>query len=364
MARKGRSAAAQAVKEDAAFIDEEENIDADDGPPSVQPYEVLGLETEATADEVKKAYRKLALKHHPDKAQDSDKEAANKKFQEIAFAYAVLSDDRRRKRYDLTGSTAETLEDDDDFNWLKFYRQQFEDVVTEESITRIANEYKGSAEERRDLLKAYDEHEGRLSAIYQVVMLSDILEDDDRFRQILDEEIAKGTVETYPTYERENKDELRQKAKDAERKKREDFDKRHNKEVEEKSKANGKANGKAKSKKREPGSFADLAALIQQRQKARAGNFFEDVEARYAQPSRGSKRATPMDEPPEEAFAAMGARASKKNKPNTRTKKAHNYDESGEDIGDEDSEEEEEEAPKPKKRGRLQRGRRRAKAKA
>ena len=37
----------------------------DEGPPSIDPYAVLGLDTEATADDVKKAYRKLALKHHP-----------------------------------------------------------------------------------------------------------------------------------------------------------------------------------------------------------------------------------------------------------------------------------------------------------
>jgi DnaJ family protein C protein 9 len=52
-----------------AFIDdeeeEEEDIEAEDGPPAIDPYEVLGLDTEATADDVKKAYRKLALKHHP-----------------------------------------------------------------------------------------------------------------------------------------------------------------------------------------------------------------------------------------------------------------------------------------------------------
>jgi DnaJ family protein C protein 9 len=49
------------------FVDdnEEDDIDEEEGPPSIDPYEVLGVQTEATADDVKKAYRKLALKHHP-----------------------------------------------------------------------------------------------------------------------------------------------------------------------------------------------------------------------------------------------------------------------------------------------------------
>lgn len=47
--------------------DEEEIGEEEDGPPVVDPYEVLALEHEATADDVKKAYRKMALKHHPGK---------------------------------------------------------------------------------------------------------------------------------------------------------------------------------------------------------------------------------------------------------------------------------------------------------
>ena len=43
----------------------ENDMDEEDGPPSIDPYAVLGLETEATADDVKKAYRKMALKCHP-----------------------------------------------------------------------------------------------------------------------------------------------------------------------------------------------------------------------------------------------------------------------------------------------------------
>jgi len=74
MARKSRSSKAQEEQDlldDEAFLndDEEEEEDigaeAENGPPAIDPYEVLGLEIEATADDVKKAYRKLALKHHP-----------------------------------------------------------------------------------------------------------------------------------------------------------------------------------------------------------------------------------------------------------------------------------------------------------
>lgn len=258
----------------------------------------------------------------------------------------MLSDDRRRSRYDRTGSTAETLEGEDEFDWLSFYRQQFEDVVSEDNINRIALEYKNSANERRDLINAYEKYKGRLDAIYESVMLSDILEDDDRFRQILDEEIAKGTIESYVAYERENNDAARQKKKDAERKRRDDFDKNAAKKA-----AAGKSSDKPKAKKSEPSGMADLAAMIQQRQRARHGNFFDQLEAKYA-PKKG-KRASPMDEPPEEMFAATAAR--KKSKPNGRAKK--NKVEMEEELGEEDLSEEE--APKPKKR-KLQRGRTKA----
>jgi len=64
-------------------------------------YEVLGLDRNATKDEIKKAYRKLALKYHPDK--NTDKKAAEEKFKEISEAYAVLYDDNKRRLYDQYG---------------------------------------------------------------------------------------------------------------------------------------------------------------------------------------------------------------------------------------------------------------------
>ncbi len=64
-------------------------------------YEVLGVDRNATTDEIKKAYRKLAVKYHPDK-NPGDKEA-EEKFKEIAEAYAILSDPEKRRRYDQFG---------------------------------------------------------------------------------------------------------------------------------------------------------------------------------------------------------------------------------------------------------------------
>lgn len=67
-------------------------------------YEVLGVSKNATADEIKKAYRKMAIKYHPDKNPD-DKEA-EEKFKEAAEAYDVLSDADKRSKYDRFGHAA------------------------------------------------------------------------------------------------------------------------------------------------------------------------------------------------------------------------------------------------------------------
>lgn len=64
-------------------------------------YKTLGVSKTATADEIKKAFRKLARQHHPDLAQD--KKAAEEKFKEINEAYEVLSDPEKRKKYDELG---------------------------------------------------------------------------------------------------------------------------------------------------------------------------------------------------------------------------------------------------------------------
>ncbi len=246
-----------------------------------------------------------------DKVPEDQKQKAHETFQSIAFAYAVLSDHTRRKRYDKTGSTSESIVDSDGFSWSDFYREQFRDAISNDAIERFAAKYKGSDEERDDILVAYEEHEGNMDAIYETVMLSDVLKDDERFRKVIDDAIASKDVPAFKAYVKETKKSRQTRIKAA---------KNEATEAEEYAKELGihdKLFGDKKGKKKKGSSEDELAALIRRNQQGRE-SFLDNLEAKYgAAPitgKRGKKRRVEESEPSEEAFQAAASRLKKDKK--------------------------------------------------
>lgn len=89
-------------------------------------YKVLGVDRKASQDEIKKTYRKLAMKYHPD--QNKDNKQAEEKFKEINEAYEVLSDPKKRERYDQLGSSYAQWQqrggNPGNFNWNEWVNSQ------------------------------------------------------------------------------------------------------------------------------------------------------------------------------------------------------------------------------------------------
>lgn len=234
------------------------------------------------------------------------KTAAHSAFQQVAFAYAILSNKKRRARYDSTGRTDEAVDlDDDDFDWKSFYKTQYAEAVTTEKLSEFSTSYKGSDEERGHVLKAYVSAKGDLNKVFEEVMLSNPLEDEPRFRAILDAAIKAGDIPALDKYTNES-----QKSKDKRRKKalaeakEADEAQQELEENKKKQAAPGKS-GKAKG-------LDDLAAMIQKR-RAGQSRFLEHLEYKYAPGPSTSKRPKRSrdpseDMPSEEAFMAARSR--------------------------------------------------------
>ena len=84
----------------------------------MNPYEVLGVEKTSSEKDIKKAYRTLAMKHHPDKGGDPDK------FKELAQAYETLSNSQKRQTYDNLGSMDLDM-DFDPIDIFKMFERDF-----------------------------------------------------------------------------------------------------------------------------------------------------------------------------------------------------------------------------------------------
>lgn len=238
-------------------------------------YAIIGLvqTDKPTVAIIKTSYRRAALKAHPDKG-GSDVE-----FQKVAFAYAVLSDEHRRKRYDTTGEYTEGVDGD----LQDYFDQVCKRGVTEEMIKEDKKAYQGSEEERDNVLEAYEEYEGDMDLLFESIIHSEIEADEKRFKKMIDEAIESGDVKKYKKYAGESNKKTQKRLKKA---------KKEEKEAEKAAKEIGL--------KKEDGE-AGLQALILKRQRERQGNSFLDkLEEKYAPKTKKGKK---REEPSEEAFA-------------------------------------------------------------
>lgn len=125
----------------------------------IEPYEELGVDKKATPIDIKKAYRKLCLKYHPDKVGEETKE----KFQQVVFAYSIIGDVNKRKKYDETGS----FDSGEGFDWKEFFSGL--NAVTEDMIEEDRIKYVGSEEEKRDILDTVNYYEGDFLKVFECV---------------------------------------------------------------------------------------------------------------------------------------------------------------------------------------------------
>ncbi|GAA6048926.1 hypothetical protein JCM3770_007122 [Rhodotorula araucariae] len=268
-------------------------------------YDVLGVGSDASADDLKKAYRRLSLQFHPDKVASStntaaDLASATLRFQQIGFAYAVLKDAARREKYDLTGSTIEMSAEGarTEAEWKDYFRELWTGEVSAQSIDDFLKTYQGSDEERADVLAAYESSGGDLDTILSTVMGSSV-DDEDRFVTLINGAIAAKEVKATAGWRKAAKDtkgkERRRKAAEKEAKEAAELAKElgvHDKLFGPK----GKGKGKAK-KGGDAGDDdeAALRALIQGNQAKRMNSLVDSLEAKYAgieAKKSGKKRAS------------------------------------------------------------------------
>lgn len=251
-------------------------------------YEVLGVARTASQQEIRKAYHRLALQHHPDKNRDN--ENANEKFQKLQNVISILGDPEKRALYDQTGCIDdEELSGDSIQNLCNFMRSLYREF-TEEDIIEFETKYRGSERERKDLLEYYTKWKGKMKRVHEFVLCSNAKLDNHRFKDIIDSAISAGELKESKAY--------RQWAAEV---------------METQPPANPL---KRRSKKRK-GSKTDIVALISQSQadrKKRFDSLFSSVVAEYGDPNN-------PPEPTEEEFEAARQRMEAGMLKNTRKKK-------------------------------------------
>ncbi|EDO42458.1 predicted protein [Nematostella vectensis] len=235
-------------------------------------YDVLGVSKTASESEIKRAYRKISLQVHPDRADKGEKEKATRKFQALSKSYCILSDKEKRAIYDESGEIDEE-NIDEDRDWTQYWRLLFK-KVTLEDIRKFEASYKGSDEELSDLMSAYEDYKGDMDQIMENMLCSND-SDEDRFAEILQGLIKEKKVPKYKTFTHESKAKKNTRRKKAQQEAAE---------AEEMATELGLGNNEG-----------SLQSLILKRQTDRAGaldSMIAGLEAKYCKPKKSKASTT------------------------------------------------------------------------
>lgn len=168
-------------------------------------YEILEVDKKASDEEIKRSYKKLALKYHPDKGGSAEL------FKALSVAHSILSDAEKRKIYDQNGDVDSDEATQEFEHWYEYFRNLFP-KLTIEKIEEFSDKYKGSEEEKGDVIKAYNEFNGDLKKIMDCVMLAEE-GDEGRICDVIDVAIESKELKATASYNKSKKAAMNSKPK-------------------------------------------------------------------------------------------------------------------------------------------------------
>ncbi|CAH8846828.1 unnamed protein product [Trichobilharzia szidati] len=178
-------------------------------------YEILEVAKDCSKAELRKAFYKLSLVHHPDRHDNDSKSEATKKFQVLSRIYSYLDDDEKRKIYDETG----VIDEEDEIagksydDWLDYWRLLFP-RITPTQIDEYRQKYVGSEEETEELIKIYNSSKGDMDTIMESLILVNY-EDEPRIRSLIDKLISDQRIKAFKNYTHEPPEKAAKRAKRA-----------------------------------------------------------------------------------------------------------------------------------------------------